>query len=304
MVIFELLNIDLAGIRLRNPLMLASGVVGSDPSMYLRVWQSGIGGIVTKTYTVERREGYQTPIITAVRCGYLNAVGLENPGKDDISQTVEALKAQGVPTIVSITGKNLSEFLLLASIAYSAGADAVELNLSCPHARNLGLEIGLNRELVVKIVREIKNDVGIRVFPKLGYHPYIVETAKLIELAGADAVVIMNTIRGMKIDIWLEKPVLSNKYGGLSGPAIHPIAVASVYRAYEYLDIPIIASGGVWSWEDIIEFMLAGARAVQIGSVLAEKKYDFIGKTLRKIEDFLVRNGYRHIEEIIGRAHQ
>lgn len=299
-----MLRINLAGIELRNPLMLASGVVGSDPSMYLRAWDSGIGAVVTKTFTVERREGYVPPIITATRCGYLNAVGLENPGKDGIKPVVEYLKKHGITTIVSIAGRNVDEFLLLVSIAYEANADAIELNLSCPHAKGIGLEIGLDRELTTRIIRRIKDDFDIKVFPKFGFSPNVVEVAKSAETAGADAVVLINTIRGMKIDIWLAKPVLSNKFGGLSGPAIHPIAVAAVYQAYERLNIPIIASGGVWCWEDVIEFLMAGAKAVQIGSVLSEKGFEFVQETLHNIKRFLNERGYESVEKIVGLAHE
>lgn len=299
-----MLDIDIAGIKLRNPLILASGVVGSDTSMYIRAWRGGVGAVVTKTFTVEKREGYSTPIITALRCGYLNAVGLANPGKDGIRPTVETLKSEGIPTIVSIAGSRIDDFLLLASIAYDAGADAVELNLSCPHTQNLGLEVGLDRDFVMRVIRKIKEEVGIKVFPKFGFEPRVIETTKLAEIAGADAVVLMNTIRAMKIDIWVGKPILSNRFGGLSGPAIHPIAVGLVYQAYEHLEIPIIASGGVWSWEDIVEFILAGAKGVQIGSVLAEKGYEFFQEALERVKNFLAKKGYKHIEDIVGLAHQ
>ncbi|MCR8432765.1 MAG: dihydroorotate dehydrogenase [Candidatus Korarchaeota archaeon] len=299
-----MLQIDLAGIKLRNFLILASGVVGSDVSMYLRAWENGIGAIVTKTFTIERREGFTTPIITAVRCGYLNAVGLENPGKEGMKPVIEYLKKCGIPTIVSIAGRDVDEFLQLASIAYESNADAVELNLSCPHAKGLGLEIGLDRELTVRIIKRIKDDFDMKVFPKLGLSSNVTEIAKSAEVAGADGVVLINTIRGMKIDIWLAKPVLSNKFGGLSGPAIHPIAVAVVYQAYEHLNIPIIASGGVWDWEDVVEFLMAGAKAVQIGSVLTDKGFEFIRETIENIKNFMNSRGYKSVEELIGVAHE
>ncbi len=298
-----MLSVDLAGIKLRNPLMLASGVVGNNKNLMMRAWESGAGAIVTKTYTVEPREGYRTPIIVDLPYGYLNAVGLENPGINGIGELLSVLKERDVKVIVSIAGRDIEEFVKLAVRSQEYGADGIELNLSCPHTGGYGLEIGMDREAVIMAIRRIKEEVDIPVFPKFGYMPKLIDVLKMAEIAGADGIVIINTIRGMKIDIWIRRPILSNKFGGLSGPAIHPIAVACVYEAYEQLNIPIIASGGVWGWEEAIEFFLAGATAIQVGSVIGMKGMDIFGEILRGIEKYLEENGFKDIREIIGLAH-
>ncbi len=299
----KVLDVEIAGIKLRNPLMLASGVVGSNPLLYRRAWEEGAGAIVTKTFTVEKREGNISPIIIGVPCGYINAVGLENPGIEYIEKVVRFLKSNNIATIVSIAGRTIDEFLRLALKSRDCGADAIELNLSCPHVRGMGMELGHDGTFVVKLIRSIKEEVDIPIFPKFGYSPRLTNLLKLAEIAGADGVVIINTIRSMRIDVWIHKPVLSNKYGGLSGPAIHPIAVSCVYEAYEVLDIPIIASGGAWSWEDVIEFILAGARAVQIGSIIGEKGLNVFREILQGIERYLKENNLSHINRLVGLAH-
>jgi len=299
----RLLEIDLAGLRLRNPLMLASGVVGSSPVLYHRAWIEGAGAIVTKTFTVERREGNRTPIIVGVPCGYINAVGLENPGVEGMEEILDYLRRLGITTIVSITGRNIEEFLSLALKSHDCGVDAIELNLSCPHVKGMGLELGRNRTFIVRLIRRIKDEIDTPIFPKFGYSPQLLGILKDVQIAGANGIVLINTIRAMKIDIWIKKPVLSNKFGGLSGPAIHPIAVSCIYEAYESLDIPIIASGGVWSWEDVVEFMLAGARAVQIGSVVGERGLGVFREITSQLIDYLKENKYSHVSQIIGMAH-
>ncbi|MEX0568628.1 MAG: tRNA-dihydrouridine synthase, partial [Candidatus Njordarchaeota archaeon] len=238
-------EINIASIDLKNPLMLASGVVGSDISLLIKAWQSGAAAVVTKTYTIEKREGYPTPIIVGLPYGYINAVGLENPGIEHISHLLKSLNQEGIKAIISIAGKNIEEFLRLAMRCAENGAMAVEINLSCPHAKKMGLELGMDQEFVIKLIRKLKEEISIPIFPKFGYMPNLIDTLKLAQIAGADGVVLINTIRAMKINVWIKKPVLSNKFGGLSGPALHPIALYCVYQAYENLDIPIIASGGV-----------------------------------------------------------
>ena len=298
------IEVEIAGIRFRNPLMLASGVVGSNINLLKRAWEAGAGAIVTKTYTVEKRQGNVTPIIVGLPYGYINAVGLENPGIEHIEQTVKSLKKHDARIIVSITGRKVEDFVTLAKKCESTGADAIEINMSCPHVKGMGLEIGMDREVVIRIIKAVKKSVNIPIFPKFGYTPRILDILKQAEIAGADAIVLINTIRSMRIDIWIKKPVLSNKYGGLSGPAIHPIAVACVYQAYRELEIPIIASGGVWTWKDVIEFMLAGANAVQVGSVIAEKGIEVFKEIIDGIKKYLATNNHNSIEEIIGLAHE
>ena len=287
---------------MRNPTMLASGILGDKASLLERAYRAGAGAVVTKSFTREPREGYVTPIIVGVPCGFINAVGLANPGKDGLRSILEKIKGK-FPVIVSIAGATAEEFVELAIIAEEHGARGVELNLSCPHAEKRGLEIGADPRTVEKIVSEVKSVVRIPVFVKLGISDNMIESCVRAENAGADGLVLINTIKAMKIDIWIKKPILSNKFGGLSGPAIHPIAVRTIYEAYEQVDIPIIGVGGIISWEDAVEFLLAGASAVQLGSAIAWKGYGVFKEIIDGIKYYLKANGFSSVNDIIGLAH-
>ncbi|MHA1616979.1 MAG: dihydroorotate dehydrogenase [Candidatus Njordarchaeales archaeon] len=297
------LSVRIGKLQLRNPTMLASGILGDKASLLERAYRAGAGAVVTKSFTREPREGYATPIIVGVPCGFINAVGLANPGKDGLKSVLEKIRGK-FPVIVSIAGATVEEFVELAVIAEDYGADGLELNMSCPHAERRGLEIGSDPSIVGKIVEDVKQSVKIPIFVKLGLSDNIFESCKQAEEAGADALVLINTIRAMKIDIWIRKPVLSHKYGGLSGQAIHPIAVFTVYRAYEIVDIPVIGVGGVTNWEDAVEFLLAGASAVQIGSSLALKGYNIFSEIVNGIRHYLEKIGFSSVRDIIGLAHE
>ncbi len=298
------LSVEIAGLKLRNPLILASGILGLSASQLMRAYNAGAGGVITKSFTKEPREGYKTPIITGYKCGFLNAVGLANPGIKSLGKIINPLVNKGIPVIVSIAGSNVPEFVELASKACELGVKVVELNLSCPHVKNKGLELGTDPELVKLIVSSIKEEVNCSVLVKLGLTDKLLDVAKSSERAGADAIVLINTIRGMIIDVWSMKPVLSNKFGGLSGPAIHPIAVRTIYETYENVNIPIIGSGGVDDWISAVELILAGATAVEIGSAIAYKGLDVFKEITSGIEKYLVRKGFKSVKDIIGLAHK
>ena len=297
-------SVELAGIKLRNPTILASGILGVSSSQLIRVFEAGAGGVVTKSFTKEYREGYKTPIIVAVKCGYLNAVGLANPGKQYIKDIVGPLKKKGIPVFVSIAGSSVEEFCELGIEAEESNADAVELNLSCPHAEKRGIEIGRDPDLVARIVEELKETIKLPVFVKLGLSDNLVNVMKQAEESGADGLVLINTVKGMAIDVWAKKPILSNKFGGLSGPAIHPIAVRVIYEAYENVEIPIIGVGGVDDWESAVEMILAGAKAVQIGSAIAYRGLEVFREIIEGIKNYLKENRYSKIDDIVGLAHE
>ena len=297
-------SVELAGIKLRNPTILASGILGVSSSQLIRVFEAGAGGVVTKSFTKEYREGYKTPIIVAVKCGYLNAVGLANPGKQCIKDIVGPLKKKGIPVFVSIAGSSVEEFCELGIEAEESNADAVELNLSCPHAEKRGIEIGRDPDLVARIVEELKETIKLPVFVKLGLSDNLVNVMKQAEESGADGLVLINTVKGMAIDVWAKKPILSNKFGGLSGPAIHPIAVRVIYEAYENVEIPIIGVGGVDDWESAVEMILAGAKAVQIGSAIAYRGLEVFREIIEGIKNYLKENRYSKIDDIVGLAHE
>ena len=296
-----MLEVEVGGIKLKNPVMQASGILGGSKESLLLVARARPGALVTKTITPEPREGYPTPIAIKVPCGYLNAVGLANPGIKGIPRLLEAGRESGLEVIVSIGGFSKEDFVKVASAVAEAGGKAVEVNLSCPHVKGGGLEIGTDPKLVSEILKDVKS-TGLKVFAKLGY------THNLIELAGralehSDALVLINTLKGMKIDVFSMKPVLGNKVGGLSGLAIHPIAVRAVYEVYKEYRADIVGVGGVYSWEEAVELILAGAKAVQVGSAIIEKGVEVLREIRSGIAWWLGRMGFKEISEAVGMAH-
>lgn len=292
------LSVEVGGLKLRNPIILAAGILSNGP-LLKQAAKAGAGAVVTKSLTIERREGSNTPAIVGVRGGFLNNIGLSNPGYIDfLSYDLPIAKEGGVPVIVSVAGFSSEEFVKICKASDDAGADAVELNLSCPNIKKGGLEFGRDPEIVERIVRRVKDSVGIPVFVKLGLTDRLVEVGESAQKAGADGVVAINSIPAMAIDLHTKRPVLSEVYGGLSGPAIHPIALRCVHQLYQRLSIPIIGCGGVESWEDVVEFVLAGATAVQVGSAIAVKGLSIFKEICDGIEEYLENQGLKNISAI------
>ncbi|MEM1658868.1 MAG: dihydroorotate dehydrogenase [Candidatus Jordarchaeales archaeon] len=296
------LEVELSGLKMRNPVMLASGVIGTTGKLLVRAAEAGAGAVVTKSVGSKKREGYPNPTIVEVMPGsYLNCMGLPNPGIDEFVEEIKFAKKGGVPVVVSVFGESPKECASIAGKAEEAGADAVEINVSCPHT-----EVGVlerSPKLVARIVKAVKRKVGIPVFVKLSSNvTSIVEVGKVAEEAGADAVTAINTVRAMVIDIEACRPVLSNRFGGLSGAAIKPIAVRCVYELYEALKIPIIGVGGILSWEDAVEHILAGASAIQVATALV-KGFSVFRELVDGIKSYLERKGFKDIKEAVGAAH-
>ncbi len=282
--------------------MLAAGVLGTTASSLKRVMRGGAGAVVTKSIGMTPLEGHCGPVIVETPAGYLNALGLPNPGLDFLSE-LEDLQAvtDRTPVIVSIFGSCADEFVQLAR-AICRFADAVELNLSCPHARGYGLEVGSEPAIVEAITKCVTDAVELPVWVKLTPNVADITTlGQAAENGGADAVVAINTIKGMAIDVHSGRPILANKFGGLSGGAIRPIAVKCVYDLYSALDIPIVGVGGITHYEDALEFIMAGAHAIQIGSAVANGLTIFEHVSLG-IAEYLKRNSAT-FEDIIGLAH-
>jgi len=297
------LTIKLAGIQLRNPTMLASGILGISSSLLNRVYESGAGCVVTKSVGPDQRVGYSNPCILEVSGGYLNAMGLPNPGIDEFLTELTELTEKNVPTIVSIFGDDDEKFGLVAHAAEETGVLGIELNISCPHAEVS--TIGQSPEITNRVVKAVKNAVSIPVFVKLTPNVTdIVEIAHAAEAAGADGLTAINTVRAMAIDIHSKVPILSNKYGGLSGPAIKPIAIRCVYEIYEQVKIPIIGVGGISSWQDAVEFMLAGATAIQIGTGIRNAGLKIFKDICEGISSYLTEEQFFSISELIGAAHK
>lgn len=302
----ERLRVELAGLNLANPTMLASGILGYSAGTLKSVVEGGAGAVVTKSIGLKPRSGYANPTVVQVACGLINAVGLPNPGIEEFTRDIEEAKAiLKVPLVVSVYGFSAEEYMVVAEKAVKAGADAVELNVSCPHVKETGAEIGQNPDVLAEVVRMVKSAVDKPVFVKLS--PNVADIAEIAEAAvkaGVDAITAINTVKAMAIDIETTKPILSNKKGGLSGPAIKPIAIRCVYDIYERVKVPVIGCGGVASWRDAVEFMLAGASAVQIGTAVALKGPSIFKSVVKGIDAYLKRKGFRSVNEIVGFAHR
>ena len=301
-----MLKTNFCGINLRNPLFLAAGIMGSNASSINWVLESGAGGIVTKSFSKEANEGYKNPTTVGVEGGIINAIGLSNPGVDVFKEELKRINSKDGGIFASIYGSTPDEF------AYVAGeieefVDAIELNISCPHAMSgCGASIGEDPNLTYQFVKEVKNTVSIPVIAKLTPNvTNITEIAIAAEKGEADAVTLINSLGpGMKIDIQTGNPILSNKFGGMSGPAIKPIAIKSVFDTYNSVDIPIMGVGGISNYEDVVEFLYAGANAVQIGTSIMDHGVEIFSKISNDLINFMDDNDYNSTGEMVGLAHK
>jgi len=284
--------------------MLASGILGLSAESLSNIVMAGAGAIVTKSVGLKPRNGYANPTIVQTSYGLINAMGLPNPGITEFIKEIHEAKSFGVPVIVSVYGFSAEEYATVAKKAVNAGANAVELNVSCPHVEETGSEIGQNPKILAEVVRKVKASVENPVFVKLSPNvTNMTETAEVAVKAGADALTAINTVKAMAIDTETTVPILSNKTGGLSGPAIKPIAIRCVYEIYERVKVPIIGCGGITNWRDAVEFLLAGATAVQIGTAIALKGPKVFEKITRGIDVYLKRKGFKSVNEIVGLSH-
>jgi len=295
----------LSGIRLRTPTMLSAGVLGISAETMKRVADSGAGAVVTKSTGIEARIGHPAPNVVEVQSGLLNAMGLPNPGIKQMSIEIQKLARTEVPVIVSVYGFTVRDYAVVADRACSAGASAVELNVSCPNVGRVGCEFGQDVEMVGRITRTVKAKVNRPVFVKLSPNVTdIVEIGKAAEKYGADGVTAINTLSGMVIDINTRMPILGAKKGGLSGPVIKPVALRCVYELYESLRIPIIGCGGISSWKDAVEFFLAGAASVQIGTGIMYRDLSIFREVNEGIASYMRDNKFQKLKELRGLAHR
>jgi dihydroorotate dehydrogenase (NAD+) catalytic subunit len=302
----NLLKIRIAGLELRNPTALASGILGYSAASLQSISEAGAGAVVTKSVGLTPRIGYPNPTVVQAKCGLINAMGLPNPGIAEYVHEIRLAKTVlTIPLIVSIYGFSAEEYANTAQKAAEAGADAIELNVSCPHVKDTGSEIGQTPALLAKIVKKVKATVRKPVIAKLSPNvTNIVEVAQAAVEAGADALTAINTVRAIAINAETTQPILSNKRGGLSGPAIKPIALRCVYDIYEKVKTPIIGCGGITNWRDAVEFLLAGASAVQIGTAIALKNPDVFKAINRGTNAYLKKKKIRSVKEIVGLAHK
>ncbi len=289
-------------IHLERPVMLASGILGISLDVFNRIYRSGAGAVVTKSLSKEPWEGYSNPTIFSVGGGgWINAVGLSNPGAPNFAKMIENNK--DVPIIVSLVGSIPEDFEFMVNEFTKCNVAGYELNLSCPHVAKVGLEVGDDPELVKKIVSIVKKSTNVPVIAKvgLGTTNYL-DTVGIAIDSGIDAITAINTVRAMAIDVDTQKPILSNKFGGLSGTPIKPIALRCVYEISSKYNIPIIGCGGISTWEDAVEFLLAGASAIQIGSAVGDRWVDVFNEINNGILQYMEKKGISRIEEMVGLA--
>lgn len=299
----NMLSIDLAGMPLRNPLLLASGFLGISQEVFNRLYNDGLGAVVSKSISVSPLEGYKGPTVVYLgEKGYLNAVGLANPGSDVFAQ--EIMNNQ-IPLVVSIVGSSQSDFQKLINKFDKLNILAYEVNLSCPHVEKMGMEVGDDPDLVTKIIKTIKTRTKKPVIIKVGIGKSdVLKLATIIQESGADAITAINTIRAMAINVETGMPILSNKVGGLSGIPLKPIGVRCVYEIFKKVNIPVIGCGGIFTWEDAIEYILAGATAIELGSVIGYKGLKVFNQIKLGITRYLQKKDYKNVKEIVGLAHK
>ncbi|MDX1441018.1 MAG: dihydroorotate dehydrogenase [Nitrosopumilaceae archaeon] len=296
------LSTSIGPIQLERPVMLASGILGISLDVFNRLYRQGAGAVVTKSLSKEPWEGYPNPTIFSVsEGGWINAVGLSNPGASNFAKMIENNK--DVPIIVSLVGSIPEDFEFMVKEFSNCNLAGFELNLSCPHVARVGLEVGDDPELVKKIVTTVKKSTNVPVIAKVGLGTtHYLETVGAAIESGIDAITAINTVRAMAIDAETQRPILSNKFGGLSGIPIKPIALRCVYEISSKYEIPIIGCGGISTWEDAVEFFLAGASAIQLGSAVGDKWIEVFNEINTGILQYMQKKEISKIEEMVGLA--
>lgn len=282
--------------------MLASGILGISMDVFDRLYGAGAGAVVTKSLSSKPWEGYANPTIIGVKGeGWINAVGLSNPGAAYFAEMIRP--NQNVPIIVSLVGSVPEEFETMIAQFENCRVTAYELNLSCPHVAKVGLEVGDDPRLVKSIVRTVKSATDVPVIAKVGLGTtHYLDTVGTAIGAGIDAITAINTIRAMAIDVKTQRPILSNKFGGLSGTPIKQIALRCIYEISSEYDIPIVGCGGISSWEDAVEFILAGACAVQVGSAVGDKWISIFNEINSGMSQYMKEMGIAEIKDMVGIA--
>ncbi len=295
------MKVNLAGVELNNPVMTASGTFGSGAEFSDFVDLNKLGAVVTKGVANVPWEGNPTPRIAETGSGMLNAIGLQNPGIDlFVERDIPFLRKYDTRIIVNVCGRTTEQYCEVVERLADQPVDMLEINISCPNVKEGGIAFGQNPKMVEDITKEIKKHARQPVIMKLSPNVTdITETARAAEAGGADVVSLINTLTGMKIDVHRRKFALANKTGGLSGPAIKPVAVRMVYQVAQAVKIPVIGMGGIATAEDAIEFMLAGATAVSVGTA----NFHNPAVTMEIVEgmkEYMARYQIADIQELIG----
>lgn len=297
------LSVRIAGVDFPNPVIAASGTYGNGECYTDLYPLSKLGGVSCKGMTIEPKLGNPPPRIAETYSGILNSVGLQNIGVHGfIEYYLPTLKEEGNVIIANIAGATVDDYIAAAEALDASDIDMIELNISCPNVRQGGASWGVSCEGAAAVTsavrRATKKPLIVKLTPNV---TDITSIAKAVEAEGADCISLINTLLGMRIDIKSRRPILRNNMGGLSGPAVFPVAVRMVWQCYKAVNIPIIGMGGVSTWEDAIEMMLAGASAVQMGTAIFTDPYAPL-KVIEGIEEFMDENGIKSLAEIIGQV--
>lgn len=298
------MSVNLLGLKLKNPVMPASGCFGFGKEYSKYYDLNKLGAIVVKATTQKARLGNPTPRVAEVTCGMLNSIGLANPGLDKVlSDELPWLKSYSLPVIVNVAGETVEEYCSVVDrISRSKLAHAIELNVSCPNVAQGGLSFGADSKVLSELLKRVRGVCSLPLIVKLSPNVIdIVEIGLAAQEAGADAISLINTLIGMKIDINTGRPVLARKVGGLSGPAIKPVAIRMVYQLADVLKLPIIGIGGIYTAEDVIEFIMAGASAVQIGTANFTNPMA-MPDIIDDLERYMKEKGIKDLDQIRGCA--
>ncbi|KAF0145930.1 MAG: dihydroorotate dehydrogenase (fumarate) [Nitrospirae bacterium] len=296
------LTVNIGKLKLKNPVMTASGTFGYGEEYSEFVDLNKLGAIVVKGISLKPREGNPSPRICETSCGMLNSIGLQNVGlKEFLKTKLPYVRKYDTKLIVNILGNTLQEYVKLSEALDDAGVDGIELNVSCPNVKKGGIVFGTDKKMLAKLIGKVRSSVkNSTLITKLSPNVSdIKEFARMAEESGSDAISLINTIPGMAIDIKTKKPKIANIIGGLSGPAIKPIAVRMVYESYRAVKIPIIGMGGIMNSEDAVEFMLAGATAVAIGTANFVNPMATLA-IIRGMESFMKENGITDFKKLTG----
>jgi len=300
------LSVDLCGIGLRNPTVLASGILGACQATLARAATAGAAAVTIKSVSEEPRDGHKNPTVITFEAGMMNAVGYSNAGLEEAVKEFADLSNVSSPVIASVIGQSPEQFARVAERMAQLPFAAIELPLSCPHTPGYGTLAGQGTpeatEAITAAVRAVtEKPIFVKVSPNI---PALADACRAAEAAGADAITAVNSLGpGMVINIEAREPVLDFKMGGVTGPALRPVATRCVYDIYEAVNIPVIGTGGVSTGRHAIELMMAGARAVGVGTAVYAEGPEVFGKIAREMNDWMAANRVKKVEELIGAAH-
>ena len=297
------MRVNIAGVEFKNPVITASGTFGYGREYEHFFPLSKLGGISTKGTTAEKRNGNLAPRIAETPSGILNSVGLQNPGIDKfIKVELPNLKSKGTVIIANIAGFSVDEYVKICEKLDATNVDMIEINISCPNVKHGGAAFGTSCQSAAEVTKAVraatKKPIIIKLSPNV---TDITEIAKVVEAEGADAVSLINTLLGMRIDINSRRPILKNNVGGLSGAAVFPVALRMVWQTANAVKIPVIGMGGISTWEDGIEMMLAGATAIQVGAALFKNPFAAV-EIIDGMNDYLDRKGIKSVNEIVKKV--